>query len=195
MRPRTFTDQELLDTARALFLEHGPKLSTSRIAEALGVSQAALFKRFSTKQELMIRALMPQGAPPWIERISDGPDARPVPEQLLQIIREIEEFFGGMMPAIAVLRASGITPESMLEHFPGEPLPCRVHTTMTRFFATLHEQGRATVASPEAAAMAFMGAMHSRHNLQHILGDRAPEVGDDYPERMVELFWSGMKPG
>ena len=63
MRPRSFTDDELLDTARRVFLEHGAGASTEQIAQQLGVSQAALFKRIGTKQELMVRSLMPRSMP------------------------------------------------------------------------------------------------------------------------------------
>ena len=55
MRPRQFSDDELLQTARRCFLEHGPGVSTGLIAEELGVSQAALFKRFKPIQAAMQR--------------------------------------------------------------------------------------------------------------------------------------------
>ena len=194
MRPRSFSDEELLDTAKRMFLESGPGLSTSRIAEALGVSQAALFKRFSTKKELMFRALAPKVLPGWIERVAEGPDERPVPDQLRNIVQDMDDFFKSMMPALSVLKASGVALENMLKRFPGGPPPVRAHEALTAFFTTLHEQGRAHVPQPRATALVFMGAVSSRHNLCHMLGDQAPDIGENYSDHMVEFIWAGMKP-
>ena len=58
-RPRQISDEEILEGACACFLEHGPGVSTQVIADRLGISQPALFKRFNTKEELMISALLP----------------------------------------------------------------------------------------------------------------------------------------
>ena len=57
VRPRLFSDAEILQVARRCFLEHGPAVSTTVIASEVGLSQAALFKRFGTKQNLMLLAL------------------------------------------------------------------------------------------------------------------------------------------
>lgn len=195
MRPRSFSDEELLEVARKMFLDSGPGVSTTRIAEALGVSQAALFKRFSTKKQLMFRALMPNGEPSWITRIAEGPDDRPVPEQLRELVSEMDLFFSLMMPALSCIRAAGLGPEEMLRSCPGELPPVLAHRALTGFFATLHEQGRANVPYPKAAATALFGAIHGRHSLNHMLGDRAPDIGEDYSDHMVELFWAGMQPG
>ena len=62
-RPRTVSDDVILEAARAVFLEQGPGASTQSIADRLSVSQAALFKRFGTKRDLMIAALMPPVPP------------------------------------------------------------------------------------------------------------------------------------
>ncbi len=194
MRPRSFSDEDLLETANRLFLEFGPSVSTSRIAEALGVSQAALFKRIATKKELMIRALAPRVLPAWFDRLSRGPDERPVGEQLHDIITEMEEFFSRMMPSLMVLRAAGISPNSMLKLFPGEPPPLRARRVLTQFFVELNAQGRTDVASPEVTAAAFMGAIHNYHTLAHMLGDQSAARCENFAEDLVDLFWSGIKP-
>ncbi|MEZ6127616.1 MAG: TetR/AcrR family transcriptional regulator [Planctomycetaceae bacterium] len=59
-RPRTISDDQILQTARDCFLEHGPSVATDVIAERLGVSSQALFKRFHSKHELMLAAIAPE---------------------------------------------------------------------------------------------------------------------------------------
>ena len=117
MRPRQFTDDELFAAARRCFLEHGPTVSVAVIAGELGVSQAALFRRVGTKDELMLQALSPR-PPEWIARIAEHESDAPVHEQLLALVREMDASFRQMMPCIAVLSAAGVTPHEVIGRSP-----------------------------------------------------------------------------
>ncbi|NOY26221.1 MAG: helix-turn-helix transcriptional regulator [Oligoflexia bacterium] len=110
VRPRKFTDQDILHAARAVFLEHGPAASTTLIADAVGMSQAALFKRFGTKDRLLLLSLVPSGSIAFIERLQAGPDDRPIPDQLVAVALEASRFFDTMMPCLMTLRAAGLNP-------------------------------------------------------------------------------------
>jgi AcrR family transcriptional regulator len=193
MRPRQFTDHELLETARRCFLEHGPGVSTNAIAEELGVSQAALFKRFKTKQALMVEALASGAPPPWIAEVEAGPDARPVPEQLRLVVERIDAFLAQMLPCIAVLRAAGMDPRQMLREHEVPP-PVLAHRTLSGWFRRLHEQGRAHVPHPQSTAMAFLGALHARHMLGHVLGEHAPTIEPEFLQNLVDVLWTGIAP-
>jgi len=193
VRPRQFTDDELLTTARQCFLEHGPSVSTAVIAESLGVSPAALFKRCKTKQELMLRALEPAARPPWIDTVEAGPDERPIPEQLREVVGAIDAFFRQMLPAIAMIRAAGIDPERMLHAFEVPP-PVLAHQTLSAWFRRLHALDRAVVPYPQSTAMAFLGAIHARHMLRHLLGDHAPQTEPEFLDNLVDVFWAGIAP-
>lgn len=191
MRPRQFTDDELLETARRCFLEHGPGVSTSVIANELGVTSAALFRRCGTKQALMLQALAPPGHPEWISRIEAGPDERPVPEQMREVLEAIDAFFEEMLPAIAVLRAAGMDPEQILCKRELPP-PVLAHRALTAWFRRLHAQGRAHVPQPQSTAMGFLGAIQARHMLRHVLGEHAPRTEPDFLHTLVDVFWSGI---
>jgi AcrR family transcriptional regulator len=193
MRPRQFTDHELLETARRCFLEHGPGVTTSAIAEELGVSQATLFKRFKTKQALMVEALAPGERPAWIAEVEAGPDERPVPEQLRRVVERIDAFFTELLPCIAVLRAAGLDPKQMLRNREVPP-PVLAHRALSGWFRRLHEQGRAHIPHPQSTAMAFLGALHARHMLGHVLGDHAPQIEPEFLENLVDVFWAGIAP-
>lgn len=193
MRPRSFTDEELLDAARRVFLEHGPGASTSLIAQELGVSQPALFRRVRTKQELMMRSLIPRELP-WVEEIERGPDARPVPVQLAEMAHKIDAFMIEQMPCISVLSAAGIRPETFVktegQAWPGR----RAHQAMLGWFTELAKQGRIVAPSPRATATAFQSSLQVPHFMKHALGSLAPDLGNDYRERVVELFWRAIAP-
>ena len=53
-RPRLIEDDAILAAAREVFLARGAAATTQDVAERVGLSQAAIFKRFATKQELFL---------------------------------------------------------------------------------------------------------------------------------------------
>ena len=82
VRPRKHTDAAILAVARAVFIEHGPAVAMSVIAERIGITQPALSRRFGSKEALMVRALVPEPIDAWVAALDAGPDARPLPDQL-----------------------------------------------------------------------------------------------------------------
>jgi AcrR family transcriptional regulator len=140
-RPRQITDEQILTAARECFLEHGPQAPTSVIAERLGVSQAALFKRFGSKETLLFHALVPRKEPPWVSVCELGPDERPIDEQLIEISLTVAGFFEGFVPCMAVLRAASATPrlDEMMEQ--EKPPPVRGTDALVAFVKRAQRQG------------------------------------------------------
>src|SRR5476649_2425176 len=56
-RPKIIEDSELLAVARKVFREHGHTVTTRDVARAAGISQAVLYQRFKTKDQLFLAAL------------------------------------------------------------------------------------------------------------------------------------------
>lgn len=56
-RPKTIADADLLEAARAVFVQKGMGASTRAIARRAGVSEGVLFQRYATKQELFFAAM------------------------------------------------------------------------------------------------------------------------------------------
>jgi len=192
MRPRQFTDDELFAAARDVILAHGPSVSAKRIAEALGVSAAALFKRVGTKHELIRRALVGANIPDFVLNLERGPDDRPVHEQLLERAVEIDTFFTKAMPAIAMLKAGGFCPSEVFSDLEVPP-PIRALRAMTSWFETLRTQGRVTITNAEAIAMAFMGALQAPHAVRSFLPSY-PDGGLSYLSTLVETTLHGIAP-
>jgi AcrR family transcriptional regulator len=78
-RPRTISDESLLDAARSVFLEKGYQAPVSEIARRAGVSSATVFLRFETKEHLfvavIVRATM-QSLTPLLPALLEEPDPR-----------------------------------------------------------------------------------------------------------------------
>ncbi len=194
VRPRQISDEEILEVARQMFFERGPSVSTNAIAEALEISQAALFKRFGTKAALMRRAMRIPLTPPFIDLLEAGPDTeRSVREQLEEIARSIDEFFQEFAPAAAVLKMSGCPPEDLFRD--GQvPPPIRAIRALSRWLEQVHAQGRIDLTDAESTAMSFLGALHVRPFLEHMFGAEPKPGPADYLRHVVDTHWQAIAP-
>ncbi|HYO52737.1 TetR/AcrR family transcriptional regulator [Archangium sp.] len=195
-RPRQVLDEEILVAARACFIEHGASVSTETIAARLGVSGPALLKRFGNKRELLKAAFSIGKTPPWISLVEAGPDARELPVQIREVAGAIDAFFREMVPAFAVMREAGITPEEWRgENKEVPPPPARAYETAAGWFRRAQEQGRLREGDPSVMAGMFLGGLQYRYFLAHVTNQRVPpEEEDPWLERMVDIFWRGVAP-
>ena len=91
--------------AREVFLDRGPKAPVAMVAKKLGVSTATLFQRTGSKQQLMLMAFQPDGAP--LTELDRGVQPGvPVREQLGQVLIEINQYLGAVISASITLRAA-----------------------------------------------------------------------------------------
>jgi AcrR family transcriptional regulator len=192
-RPRQVSDSDILTTARACFLEHGPQTSMQVIADQLGVSQAALFKRFHTKQDLLLAALVPP-APPFLSTLEAGPDDRPIRDQLVDLSTAMSAFFDQTFPCYAALKASGID-DHVVMHPPdgSDPMPLRTHRALVGWLRGAARRGAIRPVDASSIATLIMGALHSHAFLGHFLGaDVGPS--SDHVREMVDVVWTGIRP-
>ena len=69
-RPQTISDDELLDAARAIFLEHAVGATTAAIAKKARVSESVIFHRYKTKEALFLAVLNREArVPPILENL------------------------------------------------------------------------------------------------------------------------------
>ena len=196
VRPRQFSDQEILETARTVFLESGPSVSTTVIAERIGLSQAALFKRFGTKDDLLIKALAPRGPFPLADR--HGPDSREILVQLDEMAEEILGFLARIVPCASILRAAQISPAQIFAMFEVPP-PVLVHGRFVAWLGEAREQGRVREDVELAhVALAFMGAMQIRTFFEHVGRGRVEQFklpdAADYRLTVARMAWSLLEP-
>lgn len=193
-RPRQVTDEQILETAREAFIEGGPSVSTAVIAERLGVSQAALFKRFGTKEALLVAALVPPERPSWVRMVEGGPDDRPLTTQLVEIGMAVSAFFEELVPRIMTLRSHGVCPHELYrEH--ETPAPVSGKRAMAAWLERARGRGLIRDVDPETAAMLFLGSLHMRAFLHHIEGTPSDERPlEDQVTRLVDMLCRGLEP-
>jgi AcrR family transcriptional regulator len=194
-RPRQFTDEKILEVARCVFLREGAAVSTQRIADELGMSQPALFKRFGNKETLLLRALLPQRIPAFIDSIGDGPDDRPIADQLVEIGTRTLALMRDLIPRINVLKSAGLDPIHHLHHL-DEPPPLRHRRLTTEWLRKAHEAGRISEHDFAAVAALLLGAVHARIFMDMHAPDLSdPRSDEEYVRATVRALWCGLAPG
>lgn len=187
-RPREHTDEEILDAASEVLLEHGVKVATGVIAARLGLSSAALFHRFGSKRNLIIQALMPK--PPDLDWVKGGPDERPIAEQLTQIGQAIVSHMQTIAPRVQALRTAGVPMDELFRHVDTPP-PVMMFQSMSAWFQRAIDQGRVEPGAPESYAMAFLGSLHGHHFFREVLGIPFEPSREEYIQSATRLFTLG----
>src|SRR5215510_10018730 len=120
-RQKTITDEEVLRIARDIFRAQGHTATTREIAQAAGISEAVLYQRFGSKDELFFAAMRPRG--PDVEQLL-GP--RDPPEDALAylhaVVVRLGEHFADVLPlALRVMMHPSFDPASLARAHPGGP--------------------------------------------------------------------------
>src|SRR5262249_53254327 len=98
-RQKTITDDEVLRIARDIFRAQGHTATTREIAQAAGISEAALYQRFGSKDELFFASMRPRG--PDLEQLLGPKDP---PQDALTYLRAVVvrlgERFADVLPLV-----------------------------------------------------------------------------------------------
>lgn len=176
----------ILQAAATLFQEHGTRgATTRRIAEAAGVNEVTLFRRFGTKQRLLQEALL------WSARHT--PVAR-LPREPRDPRAELTGWSEKHMARLRDARAMIRTTMGEFEERPEmactmSEIPARVAAELRGYLERLTERGMAHPdLDVEAATALLMGALFVDAMSRDIDPDRFGFTMDEAAGRYVGLF-------
>lgn len=174
-RPRRVSDEQLVQVARACFLERGPSVGLKEIGARLGVSHAAVLHRVGSKERLLAMAL--EVAPPReIEGLLAGPSAEePAEEALVALLDALLGYFRALVPGLVVGRASGVS----TSHLPAGAGPKRARRDLAAWLGRATALRLVDTPDPDASAEALVGPLESRAFAEHLAGASRPRPATD----------------
>jgi AcrR family transcriptional regulator len=192
-RPVTITDDQILEAARAVFLEEGFNASTATIARRAGISEGTLFKRYETKEKLFFAALQVPLVPPWAAElegyVGQGNLRRNLVTVCLSIIRCLED----VIPRVMVAWGSRVR-RDLFRGMP-EPPHLRERRLLAKFLAAEIERGRLGACDPDLVARLLLSSLRTYVQEAFLSGRERTEDGDRiFVEGVVAVLWEGINP-
>jgi AcrR family transcriptional regulator len=190
-RHKTISDDEVLRVARGLFREKGHTATTREVADAAGISEAILYQRFGSKNELFFAAMHPTA--PDVEEVlgpKDPPDdAR---KYLHTVVVRAGNYFAGVIPlALHVMTHPSFDRTLLAKARHAGPGVLR--DGLAERLGSLARRQRIVTGSEAATARLLVSLAHDwalsnvfRHDGA---APRTRELTD-----MVDVVWSGLRP-
>jgi len=191
-RPKQVTDEELLQVALECFLEFGPQVSTQVIADRVGLSQPALFKRYGTKEELFLQAVAPPERLPAIEWLDASPTPRPLRPQIVEMLEKVSATIAWVLPRIQLLRSSGIPAATVMTRYETPP-PISLIMSIAGFFECAQQQHRLHPGvTADFCADTVFGILTGRTFAQDITSQETASNHDLFIESCADLVCRGL---
>jgi AcrR family transcriptional regulator len=199
-RPREVTDEQIVMAARRCFLKRGAGVSAADIAKELGVSHTTLFNRFGSKEGLMLAALGPPTEKiAWVAALEEGPDDRPIREQLIEHARVMSAFFQDLQAGFGILQAAGIDvtkAHKVQKKGKGVSAPEQAYVALVGWLERAQNQERLGKCDVHTLASTLLGALQGWAFTVRVCGLPASNAAaNGYVERLVELLWNGVGDG
>ncbi|MCO5967204.1 TetR/AcrR family transcriptional regulator [Actinoallomurus soli] len=162
------TRDRILDAAAGLMRERGvARTTTKEIAKAAGLSEAALYKHFSDKTELMLAVLRERM--PGFARMAPRPGTGSVAETVAALTRAIADFYLEALPMLGSLlgdpRLMAAQRESLRQYGAG---PEHLVRRFAAYLRAERDLGRIPAgADTDAAAALLTGACFQQAFLQY----------------------------
>lgn len=189
-RNKTITDEEILAAARLLFLKEGAKASTRTLAKMAGISEAVIFQRFGTKEDLFFAAMVPPAAQ--IEAIfSIQPGQNQVTENLKSVSFQIVVYFREVMPVfLSLISHPSFDLQTFLERhaMPGMQLANK----LTEYLNAEAELGRICKDNVEMSAI-LLSHLHNLALSENIGSHKSIDTERAISDA-IEALWKGLAP-
>jgi AcrR family transcriptional regulator len=189
-RPKTISNEVLLERARAVFVERGFAGATKEIARRCGVSEGLLFQRYATKADLFFAAMALPSVD--LRALFEAP-AGSGRDHLASITAAMVDYFRDSMPVLLpLLSHPGFQFEAFARRHPDSPLN-ELRRGLVAFFSRERAARRIGSVDPGAAALLVFALAESVAFFER-MGAHDGRMPDEVLERSIEALWRGFAP-
>ena len=190
-RKRTISDEQILSTARGFFREHGLQTSTRKLALEIGISEAVLFQRFRSKENLIVAAFQPPifNANRIVEAAGSGKDAKEtLQKKAIAIFAELRRLLPFYFPQFA-------HPEFDPEHaFHSRKSPFQSFLdALESHLKSERQAGQIRTESTHTTAYFIVSALHNAALLEMVAGP-STDVHEGMVLDLIGIVWQGLDP-
>jgi AcrR family transcriptional regulator len=189
-RQKTISDDEVLRVARDIFRAQGHTATTREIAEAAGISEAILYQRFGSKNDLFFAAMHP--LKPDAEALlgpTDPPDDAHA--YLRSVVVRLGRYFADVIPlALRVMTHPSLDPARLARQRIGGPAVLR--EGLAERLASLERRKRLRPLSAAAAARLLLSLAHD-WALGGVFTPGSPTHRERELKEMVDVVWEGLR--
>ena len=194
-RPQTISDEQILQAAREVFLEHGPSVATAQVARRAGISEGTIFRRFGTKHALFSAAMGVKHKEDWSHGLQQLAGQGSVRANLIQVVLKMIDFLRDLVPRVMVMHSgSGKPPPRNFFDGPNSPMR-RNFIRLTAYLRAEIQRGRVRRTDPEIIAR-VLGASCWNYAFHEAIGAQMFEPTDagTFAEKLVGMLWEGLEP-
>jgi AcrR family transcriptional regulator len=188
-RTTTITERQILEAARAVFLEQGFAATTVDVANRAGISSASIFKRFPTKENLFVAAMSETNSQVWNAELEAAIGHGDPRADLLLIVLRIAAYTTELLPRMMMMQS--------VKQQGGIPTPPRVENdfvALTAYFGREMALGRITRGDPTVPALALMHATAGFAMSQLMQPSTALFDASGFLKDFVSVIWQGLEP-
>ncbi|MBS2030898.1 MAG: TetR/AcrR family transcriptional regulator [Deltaproteobacteria bacterium] len=195
-RPQ-FSDEDLLDAARAVFIARGTRATTAEVAERAGVSEGTIFHHFKTKEALFRAALHPKrDEPPEISGLEARVGQGEVGENVREFATSVLDWLRARLPLLMLAWAEADAKERQQLMCDADPINARAVRVLAGYLEAESRLGRLRRVDAEIAARVVLGSLFDYVRAEIVEGGRGglPLPAPMFVRGLVDIFLHGMTP-